>query len=276
MPDSERSEESCPRELGYLSLLAHEVRNYLAAIQSASRLAERGASEEHRQWASQVIDRQSKRLANFVDEITDAARLARGKVELHREPLDLGEVITAAVAATRGLFDERSIAFLRTGSERGLPVNGDFKRLERVFANLLKNAAMYSNEGGSVSLSSATEPDAVVVTLCDSGPGFTEKQLARLFFMAEGADEVKLRSNGSIGVGLPVASGLLRLHGGTIEIANSPSREGATCTVRLPRCDLGGCDSADISLASVTDAATFGDGRPEAAAAGRNVLQVRQ
>lgn len=233
--EAERAEAD-RRKDEFLAMLAHELRNPLAAIGNAVHLTSRsGGVLEHIDWAMDVITRQMKHLTRLIDDLLDVSRISRGKIGLRRAVLDLAPIVDHAVATTRPLVEERKHT-LEVDIDRGnLWVDGDPTRLEQVLTNLLNNAAKYSDNGGLIRVSARTEGDEVVLSIQDRGVGIPPEHIPLMFELFAQGDRTLARSEGGLGIGLTVVKKLVEMHGGTIEARSEGTGKGSEFTVRLPR-----------------------------------------
>ncbi len=220
----------------FLAVLAHELRGPLAALRGALEgLRGPGPGDE----PQGIMARQVETLARLVDDLLDLTGIAQGKMVLRRQPCDLGAVLRAAVETARPLLDARRHALTVTLPREGLPVDCDGLRLEQVFANLLTNAAKYTDPGGRVWVSAARDegegrPARATVSVRDSGVGMTPEFLGHAFeLFAQGAETVG-RSGGGLGIGLALVRRLVELHGGSVEAHSDGPGKGSEFIVRLP------------------------------------------
>ena len=220
----------------FLAVLSHELRNPLAAIQNGLGLLERVPAEsEQAHRAHAVIQRQVAQLRRLVDDLLDVTRVARSKIRLEREVLDIGEVARRTVEDYRRLFQDKGVE-LQIALAPGVRVNGDRTRLTQVLANLLQNASKFTETGGRVALSvsiDAAEPMAVI-RVSDTGVGIPPELLGRLFEPFAQAQAKVDRSPGGLGLGLSLVKGIVELHGGEVSAQSEGPGRGATLTVRLP------------------------------------------
>jgi PAS domain S-box-containing protein len=217
----------------FLALLSHELRNPLAPILTAAQLMElRGDVATPRE--REVIIRQAQHLVRLVDDLLDVSRMARGKVTLTKEPLELSSVVARAVEATAPLLEQRRHELLLSVPSEGLPVEADEVRLTQVVSNLLANAARYTHPGGRIEVTGAREGDSVVLHVRDNGMGIDPGLLPHVFEMfvqgARGPD----RAEGGLGLGLSLVRTLTALHGGTVSGRSEGLGRGSEFTVRLP------------------------------------------
>ena len=219
----------------YLSMLSHELRNPLAPIRSAVFLLERAdpASDGARR-AREVIARQVGHLARMVDDLLDVSRLARGRIELRRSRLDLGELVRRVGEDHRLLLGGGGVELEVSVPEGPMAIDGDPTRLAQLIGNLLQNSAKFTPRGGRVTLALAVEHDRAVVRVADTGEGIEAGLLGRVFEPFVQEERTLARSRGGLGLGLPLVKGLAELHGGTVEARSAGAGAGAEITVRLP------------------------------------------
>ncbi len=134
----------------FLAMLAHELRNPLAAVNNAVTVLKMSADEESRNWASDVVERQVRQLVRLIDDLLDVSRITSGKIRLRKEFVDAGAILDQAIESARPLIDERGHT-LTVSIERGrLPLHVDATRLGQIALNLLTNAAKYTENGGRI------------------------------------------------------------------------------------------------------------------------------
>ncbi|MBV9491609.1 MAG: hypothetical protein JO069_18105 [Verrucomicrobia bacterium] len=164
----------------------------------------------------------------------DLSRIARGRMEVARAPLDLHETVRHAVEVTKPDFDAKRQRLTVTLEAPEHRVHGDARRLQQVFWNLLKNASKFTREQGAIAIRSRSEAGRVVVEVSDTGIGFDAEAAARIFDPFEQADSSVAREFGGLGLGLAISKAAVDAHGGTLR-AHSPGKDrGATFTVELP------------------------------------------
>jgi signal transduction histidine kinase len=230
-----RQAEADRRKDEFLAMLGHELRNPLAAIRNALWvLGEVGSRAEPDLRQREVIERQTRHLVRMVDDLLDVSRVTLGKIILKHQPADLEEVVQrclhdlglAALAESHGLAIEEDT--------EPAPVSGDPVRLEQVVCNLVQNAIKYTPRGGTIRLTVRREGEAGVVRVCDTGVGIAVDMLPRIFEPFTQVESSRTRSEGGLGLGLPLVRSLVELHRGEVEAhSNGPGR-GAEFVVRLP------------------------------------------
>jgi signal transduction histidine kinase len=219
----------------FLAMLAHELRNPLGAISSATYLLDQVAHPDPRVARSvAVIGRQMRHLTRMVDDLLDVSRITRGKVELKRAPLDLREVVARAAEAFQPMVDSRGQALVVSVPEEPLPMLADPTRLDQVLGNLLRNASLYSEAGGHLELVAARDGEHAVVRVSDDGIGMSEDLLLRVFEPFSQGHRSLDRPGGGLGIGLTLVRQLVELHGGAVRAASDGVGRGSTFEVRLP------------------------------------------
>ena len=219
----------------FLATLAHELRNPLAPIRQAARLARSSdASADQRRWSQDVIERQVKHMALLLDDLLDVSRITRGKLELRRERVELRSVIAMALETAKPLIDDRRQRVIQRLPAASTWLDADPMRLAQVLANLLTNAAKYSEPGGTIELAVACEGEALRIDVIDSGIGIEPALLPRVFEMFSQMQGSLDRAEGGLGIGLALVRGLVELHGGHVGAQSGGLGQGSRFTVRLP------------------------------------------
>ncbi len=248
--------EADHRKDEFLAMLAHELRNPLAPIRHAVRVMQQLGEEDPQQpWARDVVERQVQHLARLVDDLLDVSRITRGKILLHKEPIDLATVVTHAVEASRPILQARRHHLTVTLPPERVHVEADLVRLAQVLGNLLNNAAKYTEEGGHIELTLEQEGDEVLVHVRDSGMGIAADMLLHIFDLFTQADQALARSQGGLGIGLALVRSLVQLHGGSVRAFSDGPGFGSEFVVRLPvlpegRCPKGAEPVVDLSAPS--------------------------
>jgi two-component system CheB/CheR fusion protein len=181
-----------------------------------------------------MIDRQVQHLARLVDDLLDVSRITRGKIHLHKEPLELATVIARAVETCRPLIDARRHELTVALSPEPVLIDGDATRLAQVFANLLTNAAKYTTEGGRIGITVEKQGEEATVRVRDNGIGIPADLLPRVFDLFTQGDRSLARSEGGLGIGLTLVKSLAEMHGGQVEAFSEGTGTGSEFVVRLP------------------------------------------
>ena len=226
--------EADRRKDEFLAMLAHELRNPLAAISSAVTVARTPHLERERDWSVAVIGRQVRHLEKLIDDLMDVSRITLGKIEMRRERLDLSLVLTRALDAVRAMVSDRRQRLEAELPRQPLWAEVDPTRLEQVFVNLLTNASKYSHDGGRIWFGAVAGPGSVDVHVRDEGIGLDPVMAERVFDLFEQAQTGLDRSKGGLGIGLSLAQRLTELHGGRIRVHSDGLGRGAEFVVSLP------------------------------------------
>jgi signal transduction histidine kinase/ActR/RegA family two-component response regulator len=216
----------------FLAMLGHELRNPLAPIVTALQLMKARAPDVLERERA-IVERQVAHLRRLIDDLLDVSRITRGRVALRRRPIELGEVVAAAVEATSPLLEQQRHVLHVDVADR-LLVDGDPTRLAQVVANLLTNAAKYTDPGGRIDVVAAREGDGVVLTVRDTGVGIPGEVLPRVFDPFAQAPQALDRAAGGLGLGLAIVRGLVAAHGGTVAASSDGPGLGTSVVVRLP------------------------------------------
>jgi signal transduction histidine kinase len=233
----------------FLATLAHELRNPLAPIRTAAQaLSLQGLPSSEILRASGVINRQVRHMARLLDDLLDASRITRGKLELRRDRVALQPIVGAAVEMARPMIDARQQYLQVLLPEPDLRLNVDPVRLSQVLTNLLSNAAKYSGPRGTIRLQARLEGGECVLSVADDGIGLSAEALQRVFTAFSQQQSALDRAEGGLGIGLALVKGLVELHGGSIAAYSAGPGRGSEFVVRLPE-------------AEATPGATRGDGQ---------------
>jgi PAS domain S-box-containing protein len=221
----------------FLAMLAHELRNPLAAISNAGEVLDQGAPDPRTRDLVAVIGRQIRHLSRLVDDLLDVSRFTRGRIELRKRPVELRPIVEGAVETTRPMFERRGHQL--TVSIPGEPVwlEADATRIEQVLANLLNNAAKFTEPGGRIDLSVEAHPGEsgeAVLRVRDNGAGIAADLLPRIFDLFVQEDRSLARSHGGLGIGLTLVRSLVERHGGRVEAHSAGPGRGSEFVVRLP------------------------------------------
>ena len=227
--------EADRRKDEFLATLAHELRNPLAPIRASAellRLIGRGDARLSRH--AEVIGRQVGHLARMIDDLMDASRISRGKLELRLGPVVLQDVVRSALDNVQGELQVGQHPLELQMPSEPIRLVGDEVRLVQVVQNLLTNAARYSADGRPIAITLATEEGSAVLRVRDQGVGIAADQLPRLFDLFYQGGSESERATGGLGIGLPLARLLAELHHGSVEAHSPGLGQGSEFTVRLP------------------------------------------
>jgi signal transduction histidine kinase/ActR/RegA family two-component response regulator len=267
-----RQAEADRRKDEFLAMLGHELRNPLAAIRNALWLLdETGSGSEIETRQRNVIDRQTHHLVRMVDDLLDVSRVTRGKISLQHQAVNLGDLVRRCLLELgMGRIAEAHELTLELRTEP-VCVEGDPVRLEQVVCNLLHNAIKYTPRGGSISVSAGEEEGKATIRVRDTGLGISADMLAKIFEPFTQVESSRKRSEGGLGLGLPLVRSLVELHGGTVEASSAGRGQGSEFMVRLPLHPLG---AAAVVSAAGTPMEMPAGSRTAAGPAGLRILVV--
>jgi two-component system CheB/CheR fusion protein len=227
--------EADRRKDDFLATLAHELRNPLAPIRHATHILGSAAASEAQCAASRdVIARQVQHMALLLDDLLEISRITRGRLELRRSPSRLEELVASALEIARPLIEARNHQV-----DLDLPVPSpvldvDPLRISQALANLLTNAAKYTDANGRITIRARVIDGGISISVSDTGMGLSVEAIPRLFEMFSQVHGVLERSQGGLGIGLAIVKGLLGLHDGTVSASSPGLGLGSTFTIRLP------------------------------------------
>jgi two-component system CheB/CheR fusion protein len=223
--------ESARHKDEFLSLLAHELRNPLAPIRTATLLLQH-PSEATLARVRTIIERQVGHMARLVDDLLDLSRITQGKLELKLRWIDLAQVTRAAAEDLRAAIEARSIALEVDAPRVPVPMLGDATRLTQAIANLLHNAMKFTPPGGrvKVGISLVAGDGSARLVVEDTGAGIAPELLPRVFEAFVQADQ----THGGLGLGLSLVKGLVEMHAGTVRADSAGPGRGACFTIDLP------------------------------------------
>jgi signal transduction histidine kinase/ActR/RegA family two-component response regulator/CHASE3 domain sensor protein len=225
--------EADRRKDEFLGVLAHELRNPMAAITNSLHTLANSPRAEHRSRAEEVIGRQARLLTRLVDDLLDVTRIARGKIQLQRETLDVAALIRDCADDYSDMADKAGVT-IALDLQEGLAVDGDRARFCQIVGNLLDNAIKFARSAGRVSVSLASGPQGGEIRVRDDGAGIDAKMLACLFQPFSQGDMNLARKKGGLGLGLALTRALAELHGGSVEARSDGPGQGAEFLVRIP------------------------------------------
>jgi PAS domain S-box-containing protein len=218
----------------FLAMLGHELRNPLSPILTALQLMKLRAADDTERERT-IIERQVNHLTRLVDDLLDVSRIARGKVELNKEALEMAAVVASAIEMTSPLLEQRAHSISVRLPRTGLTVEGDPTRLRQVVSNLISNAAKYTPSGGAITISGEARNEEVILRVRDTGVGIAPDVLPRIFDLFVQEQQAIDRSQGGLGLGLTIVRNLVERHGGTISAHSDGPGLGAEFTIRLPQ-----------------------------------------
>ena len=226
--------EADRRKNEFLATLAHELRNPLAPIRSSLELLRltTGDSDAVRN-VHDLLDRQVRHLVRLVDDLLDVSRISHGRIELHRQRVNVLDAVRAAVETARPIIESRHQHLGLTVPPGALLVDGDLVRLTQVISNLLQNASKFTHEGGEITVEAARNDGEIVLRVRDNGRGIDPEFLPRVFALFAQGDPPEHESAG-LGVGLTLVKRIVELHGGRAEARSDGRGRGSEFVIYLP------------------------------------------
>lgn len=218
----------------FLAMLGHELRNPLGAISTALFVLQGSGDPAAQQGALAVASRQALHMKRMLDDLLDLARINDGKVVLQLALLDLGTEVQHALQVAQTLFNIRKHSVSLSQPAARLLVMADHVRLGQCLANLLANAAKYTNVGGHIEVVVERDGASAVVRVRDNGVGIAEDLLESIFDVFEQAPRAVDRREGGLGLGLTIVRRLIEQHGGSVEARSQGPGQGSEFILRLP------------------------------------------
>jgi signal transduction histidine kinase/CheY-like chemotaxis protein len=228
-----RAEHATRSKDEFMAMLGHELRNPLAPIKTALGLLKmRGIRSQE----LDVIQRQVDHMIRLVEDLLDVSRIAGGKLTLKRAPTEIGAVIARAIEISAPLLDQRRQSLEVEVPRVGLCVCSDAARLAQVFANLVTNAAKYSDPGSRIRVKAQRLDDRICVSVRDEGIGIQADLIDQIFDLFHQEGRGLDRAQGGLGLGLAIVRNLVLMHEGTVEARSDGPGKGSTFVVELPVC----------------------------------------
>jgi signal transduction histidine kinase/ActR/RegA family two-component response regulator len=230
------AEEASRGKDRFLAMLAHELRNPLAALSNAASLLRLGGADARVSAnAGEVIQRQVAHLARLTDDLLEAARALLGKTQLHLAAVNLATVVSQVMETLQSTG--RTAGHAVQLDLRDAWVHADGVRLDQVVTNLVVNAVKYTPEGGTLRVSTWRAGPQAMLSVADDGTGIAPELAGRVFDLFVQGERALDRSAGGLGIGLTLVRRLAELHGGTAEVRSEGEGKGSEFIVRLPAID---------------------------------------
>jgi PAS domain S-box-containing protein len=227
LQDANRSKDE------FFAMLGHELRNPLSPIVTAVQILKlRGDGQYGKALA--VVERQVQYLIRLVDDLLDVSRVIRGNIQIKKQLLRLQDVVAEGAEVAIPVIEQRRHRLEVQLPPFDLRLNGDRNRLAQVVANLLTNAAKYTDPGGAIVVEGRQEGEEVVLVVKDTGIGITPELLPHVFEMFTQERQAADRARGGLGIGLAIVRNVVELHGGTVCAESEGLGKGSVFTVRLP------------------------------------------
>ena len=228
-------EEASRQKDEFLAMLAHELRNPLAPIRNAGELLSRSLpADAPMRTAAHTIERQVTHLTRLVDDLLDVSRITQGRIELRRRPTAVADLVARSLETVDPLIRRKQHKVSIAGSHWNLYVNVDPERLVQCLANVLTNAAKYTEPGGEIHIETRDEAGEVTLAVTDNGVGIAPELLPRVFDLFVQGERTLDRSQGGLGIGLSIVKRLVEMHGGRVSISGNGQKPGTRFELRLP------------------------------------------
>jgi signal transduction histidine kinase len=232
-------EEADRRKDEFLATLAHELRNPLVPIRNSLhilRLA--GADAGSAEQIHEMMERQVSLMVRLVEDLMEVCRITRGKITLRKEPVELSTIVRSAIETSRPLIEASRHQLAISIPAEPLTLEADPVRLAQILANLLNNAAKYTESGGQIWLTARQEGPQVALSVRDNGMGIPPDMLPKVFDLFTQVERTYSRAQGGLGIGLTLVRSLAEMHGGTVEVRSDGPGKGSEFIVRLPLAEV--------------------------------------
>jgi len=227
--------EADRRKDEFLAILAHELRNPLAPIRNSLHLLRLiNQPDPEATELTELMERQVKHMVRLVDDLLEVSRITRGKIELRKELVEVAAVVRSAVETSRPLIEAAGHELVLSLPSEPLGLHGDPVRLAQIFANLLNNAAKYTDAGGRITLTVRRDGEWVSTSVRDTGMGIPPDMLPKVFELFRQIERHAGHAQGGLGIGLTLVKSLVEMHGGSVEASSAGVGQGSEFVVRLP------------------------------------------
>jgi signal transduction histidine kinase len=219
----------------FLATLAHELRNPLAPIRNSLNILQMADGKDPVAGrVCEVMERQLNHLVRLVDDLLELSRITRGQIDLRRKRTELASLVRSAVETSSPMIESAGHQLAISLPAEPIFVDVDPVRLVQVIANLLNNAAKYTNDSGQIWLTANSDASHALITVRDTGIGIAPEMQSRIFEMFTQVDRAAGRSYGGLGIGLTLVRSLVEMHGGTVEVHSDGEGRGSEFVIRLP------------------------------------------
>lgn len=218
----------------FIAILAHELRNPVAALHAGMHLLKKRADTDQAISIRERMERQLAHLRRLVDDLLDASRISEGKISLQKERIELATILRSAIEASQANIDAAGHDLTLEVPEAPVWLEADHTRMAQVVANLLNNAARYTPPEGAITLRAGATEDAVEIEVRDNGVGIPLEMQAGIFHIFAQVEGQRDQAAGGLGIGLALVRQLVELHDGTIAVESAGPGQGSSFTVRIP------------------------------------------
>jgi PAS domain S-box-containing protein len=227
--------EADRRKNEFLAILAHELRNPLAPIRNSLHILRMSAANDpSAECVSEIMERQVNHMVRLVDDLLEISRITSGKIELRKESVELAAIVRGAVETSRPLIEDAHHQLALAIPPEPLTLEADAVRLTQVIANILNNAAKFTDARGQIWLTVRREGESVTISVRDNGKGIPADMLPYVFDLFTQANPSFDRAQGGLGIGLALVKSLVEMHGGSVRAHSDGPGKGSEFVVRLP------------------------------------------
>jgi signal transduction histidine kinase len=232
----EAAEAANKRQITFLAMLAHELRNPMASVIVAATVIDSLNIDHPRaRKLLAIVQRQVTHLLRLVDDLMDVSRIKTGKFSLQTRLIPLLEVIESAIETTQPSLAKNSQELVVNLPSPPVYLQGDPVRLSQLFANLLLNASKFSAHTETISLSASVQDGMLAVTVKDNGRGIPIEFQSGIFALfAQGPDSLEHSQADGLGIGLTLVRAIAEMHGGSVRVESKGNGWGSAFIVMLP------------------------------------------
>lgn len=234
---ADRLAESDRAKDEFLATLSHELRNPLAPLRNSIAVLQSTADHEKSLPVLAMMERQVNHLVRLVDDLLEVSRISRGTLSLRMDRVELGVVVRNAIEANQPLLQAGRHTLDVQLPPEPLWLQGDPVRLAQILSNLLNNAAIYTEDGGSITVRARREDGHAAIGVRDTGVGMAPESVQRMFEMFSRGDRDSARSQGGLGIGLALSRRLAQMHNGSLDAHSDGPGKGSEFTMRIPLAD---------------------------------------
>jgi two-component system cell cycle sensor histidine kinase PleC len=252
-----RAEGANQAKSEFLANMSHELRTPLNAINGFSEMMSEEmfgpiGDRRYKEYAKDILS-SGRHLLSLINDILDMSKIEAGKMSLHPEPMQPGEVIDDAVRLIRNRAETAGLSLMVVVAEDAPVVDADYRAVKQILLNLLSNALKFTPRGGRITLTvDRLRPedgfDGIRMAVTDTGVGIAEADLARLAKPFEQVESQHSKTTQGTGLGLALTKSLVEMHGGALEMKSKPG-QGTTVSFTLPMKQGEGGGQAEVERA---------------------------